>query len=629
MNKVSDVIESSVGLEQPEEGKLYDYITKEEIQNTPENREAKVVIEERLHKEYGYDLDQMLPEFIVQKGSTLIGPADVVIFNDSKNKNQDNIFAIIECKRKDRSDGIEQLKTYLAGVESAQYGIWFNGDDIVYIRRLKKAPHWKLTYNIPRKDEPLGLPIKDSLKPASELVKAFESCHNHIYVNDGHLKDQVFNEMLKILFIKLMDEKDYTSKVCKFGITEEEFDEIQEGKENAFKKRIEKLLNLAKSQHKDIFLKDEIINLKLTTLAFVVGQLQNYDLSHSSRDIKGLAFQKFVYAHQRGDRGEFFTPDPIIDLAVRMINPNMNEVVMDPACGTGGFLVSSMKHVERNLGEAVPNPVDYEKAKTNFALKKLIGIDFNPSLVRVSKMRMILEEDGHTGIFHSNSLIGIDEIKKAAKTASSPNVDYGAVQVILTNPPFGKKGKVTDKTILRSLSLGHKWVIKSGKYVKSEKVLDSQVPDILFIERCLEFLAEGGRIGIVLPDAILSGPSLQYVRDFILSKAKLVAVVSLPYSTFIPHGANVKASIMFLQKLSEKRIKELNKNDYDVFMADVQEIGYEGNKNGTIKYLMNDYGEMLRDKKGRKIVNEDVSQTLNGWEDFRKEHTAWEDVDAL
>ena len=175
MSTVTDVIESSVGLEHTEDEKLFDYITKSEIQDTPENREAKVVIEERLHKEYGYDIDQMLPEFRVQKGSTLIGPADVVIFNDSKAKTQDNIFAIVECKRKDRSDGIEQLKTYLAGVESAQYGIWFNGDDIVYIRRLKKAPHWKLTYNIPRKGEPLGLPRKDSLKPATELVKVFES----------------------------------------------------------------------------------------------------------------------------------------------------------------------------------------------------------------------------------------------------------------------------------------------------------------------------------------------------------------------------------------------------------------------------------------------------------------------
>jgi type I restriction enzyme M protein len=625
MSTLTDVIESSVGLEPSKDEKLFDYITKEEIPNTPENREAKLIFEERLHKEYGYDLNQMLPEFRIQKGSILIGPADIVIFNDDKDKTQDNIFAIVECKRKDKSDGIKQLKSYLAGVESAEYGIWFNGNDIVYLRRLKKAPHWKLAYNIPRKGEPLGLPRKDSLRPASELVKVFESCHNHIYVNDGHLKDKVFNEMLKILFIKLLDEKDYTSPVCKFGITENEFDEIQEGKQNGFQGRIEKLLHLAKSRHKDIFSKDEDINLKLSTLAFVVGQLQNYDLSHSSRDIKGLAFQKFVYAHQRGDRGEFFTPDPIIDLAVKMVSPNMNQIVMDPACGTGGFLVASMKYVEKKLRAVIKDPVDYEKAKTDFALKKLIGIDFNPSLVRVSKMRMILEEDGHTGIFHSNSLEDISSIKASAKVASSPNVDKGSVQVILTNPPFGKKGKITEKEVLRLYDLGHKWIKKNGKYIKSEKELDSQVPDILFIERCLEFLEDKGRLGIVLPDAILSGPSLQYVRDFIVSKSKLIAIVSLPYSTFIPHGANVKASLLFLQKLDKKELKKLNTKDYDVFMADIEHIGYEGNKNGTITYLLDEYGEYIRDKSGKKIVREDVTSVLDGWAKYCEKHIAWEE----
>lgn len=604
--------------------KLFDYLTGKEIANTPENREAKVVFEERLHKEYGYEIAQMLPEFRIQKGSTLIGPADIVIFKNASDKTQDNIFAIVECKRKDRQDGIEQLKTYLAGVESAEYGIWFNGDDIVYIRRLKKAPHWKLTYNIPRKDEPLGLPRKDSLIPAYELVKVFESCHNHIYVNDGHLKDQVFNEMLKILFIKLMDEKDYTSLIGKFGITEEEFDEILDGKQNNFLERITALLNLAKLQHKDIFSKDEVFNLKPSTLAFVVGQLQNYDLSHSSRDVKGLAFQKFVYAHQRGDRGEFFTPDPIIDLAVKVISPNMNEVVMDPACGTGGFLVSAMKYVENDLAKVIKNSLDFEKAKTNFALKKLIGIDFNPSLVRVAKMRMILEEDGHTGVFHANSLESINILKSSAKTASSPNVDSESVNVILTNPPFGKKGKVTDRNILKSFDLGHKWIKGNDGFTKGDKVLESQVPDILFINRCMEFLVNKGKMAIVLPDAILSSPSLQYVRDYILSKSKLVAVISLPYATFIPHGANVKASILFLQKLDQDSLSKLNSVDYSVFMADIENIGYEGNKNGTVTYNLDQYGEYIRDAAGKKVIKQDMTDVLNAWKIYCSENTAWE-----
>lgn len=623
MQSVKDIIEKSVGVSAVTDNNLYDYITKKEITNTPENREAKVIIEERLHKEYGYDVSQMLPEFRIKKGSNLIGPADIVVFHDSEDKTQDNIYIIVECKRKNRYDGIDQLKTYLAGVESAEYGIWFNGDEIVYLRRLKKAPHWKLAYNIPRKGEKLGLPRKDSLQPATELVKVFESCHNHIYVNDGHLKDKVFNEMLKVLFIKLMDEKDYTSPIAKFGITEEEYDHIQEGKKNEFASRIVKLLDLAKSQHKDIFLKEDKINLKLTTLAFVVGQLQNYDLSHSSRDVKGLAFQKFVYAHQRGDRGEFFTPDPIIELVVKITKPNLNDVVLDPACGTGGFLVSAMKFVEGELAKVIKNEIDFEKARTNFALKKLIGIDFNPSLVRVSKMRMILEEDGHTGIFHANSLEKLEKIKQSAQTASSLNVDKSSIQLILTNPPFGRKGKITDKGILKQFDLGHQWKKENSEYKKSVKVADNQVPDILFIERCLEFLENKGRLGIVLPDAILTGPKLQYVRDYILTKAKLVAVISLPYATFIPHGANVKASILFLQKLDSKTLKSISKQNYPVFLADIKNIGYEGNKNGTVTYKMTEYGEYILDDQNEKIIDEDITLTLEKWEEYCAVNESW------
>ncbi len=624
MEKVKKLLEDSAGLKSDQDtGELYDYITDEKIPNTPENREAKVVFEQRLHEEYGYSREQMQPEFRIQKGSTLIGPADIVVFRDNKNKSQENIYIVVECKRKNRRDGVEQLKSYLAGCESAEYGVWFNGNDIVYIRRLKKAPHWKTIFNIPRFGEKLGLPRKDSLKPATELVKVFETCHNHIYVNEGHLKDKVFNEMLKILFLKLLDERDYTSKISKFGITEDEYDEIINGKTNEFEGRINSLLKLAKSKHKDIFSTEEKINMKLTTLAFVIGQLQNYDLTHSPRDVKGLAFQKFVYAHQRGDRGEFFTPDPIIELAINIIKPTPNDVVLDPACGTGGFLVAAMRYVENDLKSMIKNQIDFERARTDFALKNLVGIDFNPDLVRVSKMRMILEEDGHTGIFHANSLENFSRIRDNAKIASAPTIEKESMDIVLTNPPFGKKGKITDKNILKNFELGHQWKKTSKGYKRADKELDEQVPDILFIERCLEFLKDRGKLGIVLPDGILTGPKLQYVRDFINTKAMVIAVVSLPYATFIPHGANVKASILFLQKVDKKALNKIQKKNYDIFMADIEEIGYAGNKDGTINYVTDEFGEYILDKNGDKIVAEDITSVLGAWDKYNSQNHVW------
>ncbi|UNT55613.1 restriction endonuclease subunit M [Lysinibacillus capsici] len=625
MSSIKQAIESSVGLSNERElDKLYDYITKQEIQNTPENREAKVVIEERLHQEYLYSLDQMTPEFSIRKGSVLIGNADVVVFHDSNDKSQENIKIIVECKRKNRKDGIDQLKTYLAGCQSAEYGVWFNGEDIVYIKRLPKSPHWKTVYNIPRKGENLGLPEKSSLQAATELVKVFETCHNHIYANDGHLKDKVFNEMLKILFIKLMDERDYTNKIAKFGITEEEYDEILDGKTNDFEIRIESLFKKAKDNYKDIFNSNDKINLKLSTLAFVVGQMQYFDLSHSSRDVKGLAFQKFVYAHQRGDRGEFFTPDPIIELAVKMIKPRQDEIILDPACGTGGFLVAAMKYVENSLSDLKKaRPVDFEKAKTDFALRKLRGIDFNPDLVRVAKMRMILEEDGHTGIFHANSLDSFEKIKQSALLSGANNIEENSVDIILTNPPFGKKGTISDKEILKQFDLGKQWKKEDDLLVMSSLELDEQVPDVLFIERCYHFLKNKGRMAIVLPDGILSGPKLQYVRNYIFNKFKIVGVVSLPYSTFIPHGANVKASILLLQKLTPKSIKKINEIGYQTFMVDIEKIGYQGNKTGTLIYKIDSKGEFILDENGEKILDEEITESLFKWEEFEEENKVW------
>ncbi|HBR16641.1 MAG: hypothetical protein A3G39_00300 [Deltaproteobacteria bacterium RIFCSPLOWO2_12_FULL_43_16] len=451
-------------------GYVKDYITDEYIPGKPENIDAKIIFEERLHKEYDYDLGQMLPEFKIQKGSALIGPADIVIFHDGKDKTQDNIYIVVECKRKERTDGIQQLKTYLAPLPSAKYGIWFNGTETVYIKKLDKAPHFKFIPNIPKKGETLALPKKNELKPATELKAVFETCHNYIYANDGLLKDKVFNEVLKVLFLKMVDEKDITTSIAKFGITEDEFDNLVEGKDKTFLPRMDELFKKVKKKYGDVFTTDERINLKPATLGYVIGQLQYVDMRKTPADVKGLAFQTFVYAHQRGDRGEFFTPEPIIDLMVKMLNPKVDEMVLDPACGSGGFLVAAMRHVWNQIEEKVKDPVDAYRVKVDYAIENIRGIDFNPDLARVSKMRMVLEDDGHTGIFSENSLESFEILKKTAQKAEATKIRKEGFKVILTNPPFGSKGKVQNKEILKNYDLGHKWKInKETRQFEKEK----------------------------------------------------------------------------------------------------------------------------------------------------------------
>lgn len=601
------------------EEKLFDFITGQTIPNKSENREAKVPFERRLVEEYGYEKIDIEPEFRIQKGSALIGPADIVVFDENKPHTQDNVFIVVEVKKKNRKDGVAQLKTYLAGCENAHYGVWFNGEEIIYLKRLKAAPHWKEIYNIPKKGEALGLPRKEDLKEASELIKIFGIVHNHIYANDGLSSQEAFNEVLKLLFIKIEDEKDFSDPMVKFGITEEEYDQVLSGKENGFRKRIGNLFEKVKKSYKDVFGDSESINLKTSTLAFVVGQLQNFDLRHSKRDVKGAAFQKFVYAHQRGERGQFFTPDPIIELVVHFLDPKANERVLDPACGTGGFLVRAMKYVwEKHFG-SIKDTKDRRDAEVAYALKNIRGIEINPGLAKVAKMRMILEDDGYTGIFSENSLEDWSVIYSSAKDSDvQGDIGKNSFDIIMTNPPFGTAGKIADRTFLERFDLGWKWTEEKGNFEKENKLQNAQVPDILFIERCLDFLKDGGRMGIVLPDGDITNSTLAYVRHYIKNRARILAAVSLPKETFIPHGAGVKASVLFLQKLSKDELAKLKKKDYPVFFGIIEKIGYEGDKNGTPMYKRDENGEIIRDKKGDSIIDEDVTDIVRAWEEFKK-----------
>lgn len=606
---------------------LIDFLTGELIPETPEEIQRQIMLM-RLVQEYNYPKELIKKEFKIQKGSQKIGPADIVVFKDNKSKDQENIWIIVETKRKERSDGIEQLKTYLAPCKNAKFGIWFNGRDIAYLEVLKNDPYFQEVFNIPKYGETsIHLPQKKNLKPALELRSIFETCHNYIYANEGLLKEKVFNEVLKIIFVKMVDEKRISAK-CEFGITTEEEEEIREGKQSVFTERITKLFEEVKSRYSDVFEPNEKLNLKPITLAFVVSQLQDYSLTETKADVKGTAFQTFVYAHQRGERGEFFTPHPIVELVVKMLNPKDNEKLIDPACGSGGFLVGCMNYIKEKFLTERPN----EKDKVNelikdYAHSHIAGIDINPDLAKVAKMHMILYDDGHSGIFCENSLLSFEKLLESATNAGvprslRPHKDW--FDVLMTNPPFGSKGKITDRRILKQFELGYKWkqCQKSERWIKTDILQNGQVPEILFIERCLQLLKDGGRMAIVLPDGILNNSSLGYVREFIQQKARILAVVSMPVGTFMQAGVNPKTSVLFLQKLNEEKLNELKKANYPVFMAEIEKIGYDLNsKIPKIVYKKDDRGQIITDNNGEPVIDTDIPQVIESFENFKKKYS--------
>lgn len=607
---------------------ILDYLTGKPLLATPEERVRQIMVQ-RLVEEYGYYPKQIqtVPEFYIRKGTRKIGPADIVVFH-SERKTQDNIYVIVETKREERKDGIDQLKSYLSPTR-AEFGIWFNGKEIVYLQSLRKRPFFREIADIPKKGETLediGLYQKRNLVPASELKTIFETCHNYIYANEGLLKEKVFNEVLKLIFIKMVDERSLGQK-CEFRITDKELAELEKGIPNEFMLRITNLFNKVKEQYPDVFPNYvEKINLKPLTTAVIVSRLQKYSLIDTPADVKGTAFQTFVHAHERGERGEFFTPYPILRLAVKLLNPKDDERILDPACGSGGFLVQAMKHVFNKIDSSRP---DLQKSirnqiKEDYAHTYIRGIDINPDLARVSKMHMILYDDGHTGIFSTNSLGSFEKIRETALLAHAGDITEDMFRIILTNPPFGTKGKVTGKAILEQFDLAHRWKKNraSGKLEKTSSMFESQVPDILFIERCLDFLEDYGRMAIVVPDGILTNATLRYVREFIKQKARIIAVVSLPQETFVPHGAGSKTSVLFLQKLPPSELARLKKTDYPIFMAICERIGYDIRgrtifKRNKLGQLINEEGKVVNNE-DEAAIDTDIYEIIEAFEKFKR-----------
>jgi type I restriction enzyme M protein len=432
-------------------------------------------------------------------------------------------------------------------------------------------------------------------------LKRFEDIHNYLYANDGLSEQQVLEEIVKILFVKFHDEQ---REKKSFYISDSESLEIDSGKnQSSFISRIRQLFEETKQKYDSYFDSKDSLKLSSQSLAFVVKKFQVIDFKSSKNDTNGLAFQKFLGRHAKGGRGQFFTPDPIIDFCVEIINPKPNEKIIDPACGTGGFLFSSLRYIKENYKN-----VDIQ----NYVQNNIFGIEINARISQIAKIKFLIECNADPNILCDNALNDIDKLNlKYNHQVGLSNLE-GFFDVILTNPPFGTQGKITNSKLLAKYELGYKWNKYGKDYIKSCNVLNGQVPEILFVERCLHLLRPGGRIGIVLPNGHFENSSLEYLRIYIKDKANILGVVFLPQETFIPYGTGVKASLLFLQKKNGEEI-----NNKQVFFGKITKTGYAGNKNGTPIYKKNKYGNVLNNK-GKKIIDEDFTEVLNDYKQFLK-----------
>ncbi len=431
------------------------------------------------------------------------------------------------------------------------------------------------------------------LTKEDNLLKKFEEIHDYIYANDGLSPQQTLEEFVKILFIKIFDENESLNQ---FTISTEEWNEVKTGKAvHSITERISSLFEQTKQAYKDIFDNDDRIRISPIALGFTINKLQSISLLNSSQDAKGLAFQKFLSHHEKDGRGQFFTPEPVIDFCVAMMQPKPNETIIDPACGSGGFLMSALKYLQNN----------YPKLDTKKVVSKnLFGLDINKSIARIAKMKLLLEANGKTNVLCTNSLEDLDSIKLSLSHS-------GGFDLILANPPFG--AKITNTATLSKYDLGYKWTNHNKEYYKTKSVYPNQNAEILFIERCLQLLKEGGRMGIVLPNGNFENPSLEYLRYYIKLKAKILAIVNLPQETFIPFGTGVKTSLLFLEKDTPNKIRQ-----YPIFFGRVRKLGYQGNKNGTPLYQKDKFGQIIKDSNKQPILDEDFSVIVQAYKEFQK-----------
>lgn len=620
----------------------------------------------RLVNVYGYSLEQMDEELKVNNSYRGQGKAraDIVIWKSKEDKQKNKAaFIVIECKAE--TVKIQQQDYY----QGANYAAW-SGASFFVTTNTKETKFFRVDKDSMPKDldEIIDIPnasiINDQKKidkllsqtkafSRDEFAKLLFKCHCIIRNNDKLSPEAAFDEISKILFMKIRYERNPDEDVL-FSL--EKFQKDEKHFEKNIKKHLPLEAQIPYMQYlfkatKDEFADDklfepyETIKIKQYSFEQIVKELEKYNLSATSDDVKGIAFEQFLGTTFRGELGQFFTPRTIVDFMVEVLDPQEGETICDPTCGSGGFLIKAFEYVRDKIEKDVEQykkdlkaklfNEEYEKLsekeqlkineKYSDYIKKLTidisvpnksyhkqseaeknrrisrlsssciyGTDANPRMARTSKMNMIMHGDGHGGVHHHDGLINVNGIFE------------NRFDVILTNPPFGARVEKnqtltsTDIDIPIKLDLSNKNDEQIKKQInsidnvqlktkllhyyerygieylqklnqlnddidKKQKVLDrfklgkvSGLTEVLFMERCLNLLKPGGRMGIVLPEGVLNGSALQKVRDFFESSAKILLITSIPQDVFVASGANIKPSLLFFKKFTKEEQQQYN-----------------------------------------------------------------------
>lgn len=642
----------------------------------------------RLVNHYGFSLDQMEQEVKVSNSKRGQGKAraDIIIWKTKEDKNNSKSpIIVIECKAEHITVREED---YYQGFNYASWA----GADFFVTTNLKETRIFKVVKGeIPKKlEEIVDIPdastalndkkVKDLLAQTKaftrdEFSRLLFKCHNIIRNNDKLSPEAAFDEISKILFMKIRYERnpdeDNIFSLKQFKKQESHYDKnirpvnVRLQGPNMDIPYMDYWFELTKNEFKDddLFDPNEKIKIKQASFEAIVKELEIYNLSTTSDDVKGIAFEQFLGRTFRGELGQFFTPRTIVDYMVEILDPQEGETICDPCCGSGGFLIKAFEYVRSKIEEDIQKAKEKIKEKYytddfgNLSEKQqekidhivneqfnmlnaeldinnpysrirklsfdcIFGTDANPRMARTAKMNMIMHGDGHGGVHHHDGLLNVNGIFD------------GRFDIILTNPPFGarveKSLKITEQDKYTDYERIAKYTERFGRdYTEALKQINdnigksvlslfetgdmSSLTEVLFIERCLNLLCEGGRMAIVLPEGVLNNTKLQKVRDYVEGKAKIINITSIPQDVFIASGATVKPSLLFFKKFTEAEAKQYNK------------IKEQATKTANEKYkeeietLENQISKRGLSKEEKKELKDKLSQILQQVEDEIKQ----------
>ena len=610
---------------QIENNKIFAPLKNKWLVNKPEEEVRQKYIC-RLVDSYGYNLDQMAQELQVTNSHRGQGAArgDIVIWRSKEDKtNNKSALIVVECKAE--SVTIHEEDYY----QGYNYASWA-GADFFVTTNLKETRVFRVVKGeLPKRLEEIAdIPTAEKATNQKEIEKLLKQtkaftrdefskllfkCHNIIRNNDKLSPEAAFDEISKILFIKIRYERSNEDGQI---FSAERFNTLRKNRDEYNKEMqikdakpfYQHLFDLTKQEFANdhLFEPNDIIKIRENSFEQIVKELEIYNLSTTSDDVKGIAFEKFLGRTFRGELGQFFTPRTIVDFMVKVLDPQEGEYICDPCCGSGGFLIDAFEYVRTKIEkdieqqketikkqfyteayDALPESekvsidakvsdvfavlnreLDINNAEgrlRSLSFDCIYGTDANPRMARTAKMNMIMHGDGHGGVHHHDGLLNVNGIFE------------NRFDVILTNPPFGahvdKSLLITEADRFTDQQKIDAYVKRYGQaYLEALKQVNDHIgepllslyetgkmsglTEVLFIERCLNLLKPGGRMGIVLPEGVLNNTNLQKIRDFVESKAKILLVVSIPQDVFIASGATVKPSLLFFKKFTEEEAEQ-------------------------------------------------------------------------